>query len=139
MAALNIKLDKYTSAPSKGHSEDAGLDIRAAEDVVIPAHGFSLVHTGVHVEIPESCVGLLTSKSGLMQKGITSTGTIDCGYTGEIMAVLFNHSDEDFYVEFGDKITQLVVIRLYGYSAICLDVVETETDRGDKGFGSTGK
>ena len=139
MPALNIKLDKYATAPSKGHSNDAGLDLRSTEDTVIPARGFALIHTGVHVEIPECCVGLLTSKSGLMRKGITSTGTIDCGYTGEIMAVLFNHSDKDFYVEAGDKITQLVVMRLYGYDDLQLDVLETEDIRGNNGFGSTGK
>lgn len=136
--SLKIKLDAYAHVPTKGHSEDAGLDIKAAEAAVIPARGFTAIHTGVHVAIPVGCVGLLTSKSGLMLKGITSTGTIDAGYTGEIIAVLYNHTDNDFTVEEGQKITQLVIMPLFGYSSLNIDVCENEKLRDDDGFGSTG-
>ena len=135
---LKIKLDKEAIVPTKGHSADAGLDLFAAESGTIQARGFKAFKTGVHVEIPCGCVGLLTSKSGLMLKGITSTGTIDAGYTGEILAVLYNHTDTDFEVERGMKITQLVIMQLLYYSSLTIDVCENEKLRDDDGFGSTG-
>ena len=94
--------------------------------------------TGVHVEIPRWYVGMLTSKSGLMMNGITSRGTIDCGYTGEIKAVLFNHSWVPVRIKKGQKITQLVLMRI---ATPTLEFVENlgETERANGGFGSTGK
>jgi dUTP pyrophosphatase len=80
---------------------------------------------------------MLTSKSGLMLKGITSRGTIDQEYTGEIRAVLFNHSWVPVRIKKGQKITQLVLMRI---SIPELDFVDKlgETERADGGFGSTG-
>ena len=93
---------------------------------------------GVHVQIPPGYVGLITSKSGLMGKGITSRGTIDSGYTGSIKAVLYNHSNESYLVRKGDKITQLVLLPIITPELELVDALE-ETDRADGGFGSTGR
>jgi dUTP pyrophosphatase len=84
-------------------------------------------------------VGFLKSKSGLNVKhGIVSEGVIDVGYTGSIVVKLYNHSDKDYYVEAGDKISQLVILPILTPS---LDLVDTldDTDRGDNGFGSSGR
>ena len=134
---MKIKLDYGADVPTRAHKEDAGLDLYNYKYVKIPPHSFVKVRTGVHVEIPDGCVGLLTSKSGLMTKGITCRGTIDCGYTGELFPVLYNHSDVE--VEFfpGDKITQLVVLPCLFPEVELVDELE-ETDRGSSGFGSTG-
>ena len=94
--------------------------------------------TGVHVEIPKGYVGLITSKSGLMAKGITSRGTIDSGYTGSIRAVLFNHGERGYLVQKGDKITQMVVLPVLIEDVELTDTLE-ETERGAGGFGSTGR
>lgn len=136
---MKIMLDEGAQMPTRAHPTDAGLDIYAAEPALIPDGFYGTVRTGVHVEIPEGCVGLLTSKSGLMsKKGITSRGTIDCGYTGEIKVTLYNSSAFPYSVHKGDKISQLVILPILTPE---LEVVDrlSETDRGDNGFGSTGR
>ena len=136
---MKIMLDEGAKMPTRAHQFDAGLDLYAAERKVIHAKSFETVETGTHIEIFPGAVGLLTSKSGLMAKhGITCRGTIDCGYTGSIKAVLFNHSGKDYIVEKGDKVTQLVILPCRFPELELVDSLE-ETDRGDCGFGSTGK
>ena len=125
--------------PTRAHDWDGGLDLYAAERKIIRAKDFEVVETGTHVQIEPGFVGLLTSKSGMMAKsGITCRGTIDSGYTGSIKAVLFNHSGRDYVVEKGDKVTQLVIMRCELPELELVDSLE-DTDRGDNGFGSTGK
>ena len=95
--------------------------------------------TGVHVEIPEGYVGLIKSKSGLMVNHmITTDGTIDAHYTGSVKVKLFNHSTKNYHVKAGDKIAQLVILPCLLPELELVDSLE-ETDRGDGGFGSTGR
>ena len=124
--------------PTRAHPTDAGLDLYTPVDVVVPAHGKSIIDTLVACEIPDGYVGLITSKSGLMAKGITSRGTVDASYRGHIRAVLFNHSNTDYQFKRGDKVTQMVLLPIITPE---LEVVTelSETDRGDAGFGSTGR
>lgn len=136
---MKIKLDDDTKAPTRAHTTDAGLDIFSKQDKIVYAHSSAIFHTGVHVQLPPNTVGMLKSKSGLnVNYGITSEGVIDEGYTGEIVVKLYNNSNEDYWVTKGDKITQLVVLPVL-YKEI--EIVEEfeETDRGDNGFGSSGK
>lgn len=138
---MKIKLDKSKGAymPLRAHPTDAGLDLLSPIRRVIRANDWVSIDTGIHVEIPNGYVGMITSKSGLMAKeGITSRGTIDCGYTGSIKAVLFNHSRKDYIVEKGQKITQLVLMPIITPELEVVDSLE-ETDRGSNGFGSTGR
>lgn len=125
--------------PTRAHPYDAGLDLYAMEDAYIRANNSYEFDTGVHVQIPECCVGFIKSKSGLMvNHGITTDGTIDCGYTGSIRAKLFNHSSREYKVKAGDKIAQLVIVPCVLLPLEQVDSLE-ETDRGDNGFGSTGR
>ena len=136
---MKIVLDQNAIAPTRAHETDAGLDLYAREKQTIPARGYASFGTGVHVEIPHGCAGLLVSKSGLNVKdNITSTGLIDEGYTGEIVVKLYNNGFHDYTVEAGSKISQLVVIPVR-YEAV--EIVESlgETERGSRGFGSSGK
>ena len=137
---MNIYVEKGAYVPERAHKTDAGLDVRSYENRLVKAHGGALLHTGLHVQLPHGTAGLLVSKSGLNVKhGITSTGLIDEGYTGEIMVKLYNHSDSDYLVNAGDKISQLVVIPvLYENINLC-DSLDENTERADKGFGSSGK
>lgn len=136
---MKIVLDPGSIMPSRAHETDAGLDLFSPVRKVIRANDWERIDTGVHVEIPDGYVGMITSKSGLMAKeGITSRGTIDCGYTGSIKAVLFNHSKRDYIVEKGQKITQLVIMPIITPTLELVDSLE-ETDRGENGFGSTGR
>ena len=136
---MKITLDKGAKMPTRAHSTDAGLDLYAMDTKIVPAKESAIFDTGVHVELPEGTAGLLKSKSGLNTKhGITSEGVIDVGYTGSIVAKLYNHSGKDYKVNAGDKITQLVIVPILTPE---LELVESlgETERGNKGFGSTGK
>lgn len=136
---MEIILDNGAYMPSRGHKTDAGLDLRTPKAVTVPAYEAVAVDTGVHVALPHGCAGLLVSKSGLnVNHGITSTGLIDEGYTGSIVVNLYNNRGEDYAFEAGDKITQLVVIPV-----VCEPLVQVSafnaTERGDNGFGSTGR
>ena len=147
---MKIKLDG-AKMPSRAHSTDAGLDIYAREEQIVPAKGSAIFDTGVHIELPWlylnnglyndpfPTVGFLKSKSGLNVKhGITSEGVIDMGYTGSIKVKLYNHSDIDYQVKQGDKISQLVILPILTPSLELVDSLE-DSERGDKGFGSSGR
>ena len=136
---MEIMLDDGAYMPSRAHGTDAGLDLRTPKAATVPAYGSVIVDTGVHVALPQGCAGLLVSKSGLnVRNDITSTGLIDEGYTGSIVVKLYNHGGEDHEFEAGDKITQLVVMPV-----VCeaLEQVSASrpSERGDAGFGSTGR
>lgn len=136
---MRVILDEGAKLPTRAHRYDAGLDIYSRETKVVPARGSAVFDTGVHVAIPEGYGGFLKSKSGLNVKhNITSEGVIDAGYTGSIMVKLYNHGDKDYTVNAGDKITQLVVIRVDLDDCYEVNFLD-DTERGDCGFGSTGK
>lgn len=136
---MEIMLDNDSYMPSRGHGTDAGLDLRTPKAVTVPAYGSAIVDTGVHVALPSGCAGLLVSKSGLnVRHDITSTGLIDEGYTGSIVVKLYNHGGGDYQLAAGDKITQLVVIPVIRESLEQVSAFNA-TERGDNGFGSTGR
>lgn len=136
---MKIVLEENAFMPVREHATDAGLDLRAMESCIVNAGGHALCRTGVHVQLPEGTCGVLVSKSGLNVKhDITSTGLIDEGYTGEIMVKLYNHGSHDFYIRAGEKISQLVIVPCRYEPIEVVDVLE-DSDRGDKGFGSTGR
>ena len=136
---MNIMVDEKALMPTRGHATDAGLDLLSPIDTIVPAKGSITIDTGVHIELPPNTAGFLKSKSGLNVKyGITSEGVIDVGYTGSFAVKLYNHSNIDYAIRCGDKISQLVVMKI---AIPTLDVVKNfeKTERGDNGFGSTGK
>ena len=136
---MKIKLDKGAFIPVRAHGTDAGADLRSPIDTVVPAMGSRVIDTGVHIQLPHGYVGMLKSKSGLNVKyGITSEGVIDEGYTGQIMVKLYNHSNYPYTVMRGDKITQLVIVPCEYVDFDLVDDLE-DSERGDDGFGSTGK
>lgn len=123
--------------PVRAHETDAGLDLRSPVDVWVHPGQFLKIDTLVRFAIPENHVGLITSKSGLMLKGITSRGTIDSHYRGTIGAVLYNHSREGYPVHRGDKLCQLVILPCVIPVLELVDALD-DTDRGAGGFGSSG-
>ena len=136
---MKIKLDEGAYMPERAHDTDAGLDIRSPVRRVVWSRSREVIDTGVHVEIPAGYVGMLKSKSGLMCRfGITSEGTIDSGYSGSIHVCLINTSDEPYTVNRGDKISQLVVLPCVLEKAVIVPEIASG-DRGEKGFGSTGR
>ena len=128
--------------PAYAHPGDAGLDVRSVEDITIPAGGRALVHTGLVMLLPPLYEAQVRPRSGLaLKSGITvlnTPGTIDSGYRGEVGVILFNTSSEAFPVRKGDKIAQLVIAPVTQAEVAETDTID-ETDRGEGGFGSTGK
>ena len=136
---INYSLDAGAKTPTKAHLLDAGFDLYSKETKTVHKSSYTIFDTGVHIQIPEGMVGFLKSKSGLNVKhNIQSEGVIDSGYTGSIIVKLYNHGDKDYVVNCGDKITQLVLLPI---PSITLNKVQKleETERGDNGFGSSGK
>jgi dUTP pyrophosphatase len=138
------RLDPELPLPAYAKPGDAGADLVAAEDVVLPAGGGrALVPTGVAVAIPEGWAGFVQPRSGLALKhGVTclnTPGLIDAGYRGELRVILVNTDPaEDYKVHRGDRIAQLVIQRVEQASFVEVDALP-ESDRGAGGFGHSGR
>ena len=135
---MKIKLDEWGTLPTRKHPQDAGLDIYAPKAYTIYPNSTELIMTGVHVELPAGTVGFIKGRSSLNKQGILTDGTVDEGYTGEIGVGLVNTSAKPYSVAKGDRIAQLVVIPILTPDVQVVDELE-DTDRGNGGFGSTGK
>jgi dUTP pyrophosphatase len=137
------RLDPGLPLPAYAHPGDAGADLRAADDVVLPPGGRATVGTGIAVAVPDGHAAFVHPRSGLASRhGVTvvnAPGTIDAGYRGEVRVVLLNTDpDEPFTVRRGDRIAQLVVQPVTTVSFV--DVAELPASpRGEGGFGSTGR
>lgn len=137
---MKIKLLPGAFPPSRGHERDAGIDLRAMRGQRIMPHSSATFNTGVCVELPEGTCGEIWSRSGLhIKHNITTTGLVDEGYVGEIMVKLTNHGDDSYLVAAGDKIAQLKVSPVIYEKLEFVDELDTNTDRGTNGFGSTGR
>ena len=134
---LKAVADPDANIPTRAHKNDAGLDLYATKSGWILPKCRKVFGTGFHCAIPKNFVGMLTSKSGLMLKGITSRGTIDSDYRGEIKAILYNHRWLPYHVKKGQKITQLVIMPIVTPKLKVVDSLG-ESERGSNGFGSTG-
>ena len=134
MNTLFVKT-KFT-LPVKAHATDAGLDLCATEDITLWLNKPTLIHTGVSVKLPKNTMAFITPRSSMNKNGVTTClGTIDEGYTGELLVCL---KALHYKVKKGDKIAQLVVLPRCVYTAKLTDNL-ADTSRGTKGFGSSGK
>ena len=137
---MKIMLDEGAYMPERAHDTDAGYDLRTPKRVIVRRNDSVVIDTGVHIEIPKGMFGKLESKSGLNvnHSVVSHGGVIDSGYTGSIKAKLYNHGGQDYIFNVGDKIVQLI---FHKYEAPEFEVVDEfeETERGDNGFGSTGR
>lgn len=128
--------------PAYESEHAAGMDLRAAEDAILPPAGRALVATGFAIALPHGFEAQVRPRSGLAAKhGVTvlnAPGTIDADYRGEVKVILINHGAEAFAIKRGDRIAQMIVapvIRVTLAEAASL----SETERGAGGFGSTGR
>lgn len=164
---LKMMLDNGAIPPVRAHEADAGLDLRAPEEITIPhatfgewvehdpkraanglllkreyfaSAGEAIIDTGVHIAIPKGYYGKIESKSGLNVKHsiVSLGGTIDAGYTGSIVVKLYNLSAYDYTFHAGDKIAQLIIQPCELPEFEWVESLD-ETERGDNGFGSTGR
>lgn len=147
--------------PSKAHDDDAGYDLRSKEDITLAPMSVTLVHTGVHICMHpkvDRSMGLdivqyhmladVRSRSGLALKQglfvLNSPGTIDQSYKGEICVIMFNTKQEPYQIKRGDRIAQLVflyqpITHLISVDKEEFESLDTDSDRGSGGFGSTGR
>ena len=128
--------------PSRAYDGDAGLDLAAAEAVVLAPGERAVVGTGLAVAVPEGHGGFVQPRSGLAAKhGITivnAPGLVDSGYRGEVKVVLLNTGDEPFEVEPGMRIAQFVVLPVAAVEPV--EVADLpESERGECGYGSSGR
>ena len=136
---LPVQLDEGAFMPERAHSTDAGLDLRTPVAAYIPPMCSVTIDTGVHIQLPPGTVGMLKSKSGLNVKhGLTGEGVIDEGFTGSIVVKLYNHTPQEYYINKGDKISQLVILPVLRPEPMLVDEIEGG-ERGNNGFGSTGR
>ena len=138
--ALRVKLlSPKAMLPVKGTSLAARYDLSSAQQLTIPVNGRALVQTDISLSVPKDTYGRIAPRSGLAVKhGITTgAGVIDANYTGPIGIVLFNHGEQDFQVQEGDRIAQLILEQIADKPVIQVQEL-TQTTRGDRGFGSTG-
>ncbi|XP_076285218.1 deoxyuridine 5'-triphosphate nucleotidohydrolase-like isoform X2 [Lasioglossum baleicum] len=142
-SATILKFAKMTDkayAPMKGSKSAAGYDLRSAYEYTVPARGKELVKTDLQIEVPEGTYGRIAPRSGLAWKNSidVGAGVIDADYRGNVGVVLFNFGNEDFKISPGDRVAQLICERI-----VYPELEESEnldnTERGEGGFGSTGK
>lgn len=145
MSIIRVKkLNDNAVIPTYGSAEAAGADLYACLEkpiTVMPGEA-AWVGTGIALEVPKGCAGLVYARSGMAcKRGLApanKVGVVDSDYRGEIKVVLFNHSNEPQKIEPGERIAQFVITPVLtpAYEEVTqLD----ETDRGIGGFGSTGK
>jgi dUTP pyrophosphatase len=137
------RLGDAARPPAQAHPGDAGYDLFAAEPARLEPGERASVGTGIGVAIPVGCAGLVLPRSGLAARhGITlvnAPGLIDSGYRGELRVLVLNTDrSEPFEVAVGDRIAQLVLVRLEPAALEEVDALD-DTARGSGGFGSTGR
>jgi dUTP pyrophosphatase len=134
------KLNQEAVLPNYSYEDDAGFDLYSIEDVVLEPFKRLQVKTGIAMQIPAGYVGLIWDKSRIAQKlGIKNLGgVIDSGYRGEIMVGVVNLSDETYSFNKGDKVAQMIIQKKETCDIVEVDKLD-EAERGDKGFGSSGK
>ena len=136
---VKIKLNEDAFMPERAHRTDAGADLRTPFNFTLKAHDSAVINTGVHIETPDNCVCMVKSKSGLnIKHGITTTGVIDEGFTGDIVVKMINHGNNDIHFNRGDKISQIVIMPVLYPDFEQVDEI-SGGDRGDGGYGSTGR
>ncbi len=139
---LKIKRErKDIPLPAYATSGSSGIDLRSAEDLCIPPGEWRAVSTGLRIELPSGYEAQIRPRSGLaLRYGVTvlnSPGTVDSDYRGELKVILINHGKETFEVKRGDRIAQLVIVRVERVDIKEVEELE-ETERGEGGFGHTG-
>lgn len=134
-----VKIDDGAYMPERAHDTDAGADIRTPKSFVLSGKSSAVVKTGVHVQLPHGTAGILKSKSGLnVNHDIIGEGVIDEGYSGEIVVKLYNLGHALHSFRAGDKIIQLLIVPVTYCGFAQADEVQGG-ERGDGGFGSTGR
>lgn len=134
-------LNEYAQLPTRGSKDAAGLDLYCPFHIKVPADSQKKIPLGIAVEIPKGHMGLLVPRSSMSKTPLrcaNSVGIIDADYRGELSIAYENISCSDYTIFRGDRIAQLIIIPI---AVVDVEEAQTlsETERGDGGYGSTGK
>lgn len=141
---MKIKLlSNKAKLPTRGSEDAAGRDLYAAEGVIILPHNTAKISTDIAIEIPHGYWGGVFARSGLATKqGLrpaNCVGVIDSDYRGPVIVALHNDTDETKEVMIGDRIAQLIILPVCDFGGWEIVDELSDTDRGDGGFGHSGK
>ena len=134
------RLTETAKLPVRQHKGDAGYDLSADEDIIIPAMKWKLVSTGIAFTVPKGTYGRIAPRSGFSYKKGTmiGAGVVDSGYCNEVKVLVFNLNDKDLKIVQGDRIAQLILEKIETPEVKEVKDLE-DTERGFGGFGSTGQ
>jgi dUTP pyrophosphatase len=142
------RLSALAQLPKRASEGAAGYDLSSAGNYIVKKRGKERIKTDLQVFLPEGTYGRIAPRSGLAWKnGIdVGAGVIDIDYEGNVGVILFNHSDEDFKIQIGDRIAQLILEKYLAVPVVDVENLaqkandqKADASRGAKGFGSTGK
>ncbi len=134
-----LRVSSEAVLPTRAHADDAGLDLYNLEDILLEPQNGKLAKTGIAIALPAGHVGLVADRSSLAKRGIkTAGGVIDAGYRGEIHIMLWNISSETIQLKRGERVAQLLIFPIATPAVVEVNSLD-ETQRGVKGFGSSGK
>lgn len=135
------KINQHAKLPTRAHQDDTGFDLYASEQVILNPWETKLIPIGIKIKLPATYSAEIRSRSGMSLRTPLKCilGTLDNGYRGEVNAILINLSNTIRVVNIGDRVAQLVVRHDTAADAIEVDSVGEDTDRGQAGFGSTGR
>lgn len=133
------KLNPKATIPTRANPTDAGYDLYALDGAIIEKHSHKLIKTGISLEIPKGYAGFIWPRSGLSYKNGLDVfaGVIDSGYRGDVGVILYNSQYNDYCVEAGDRIAQIVFQKVENLELVEVNYLD-DSDRGSGGFGSTG-
>lgn len=140
---MNVKVKKAEASaviPAYQTPGAAGFDFHATHDAVIPVGGYAVINTGIAFELPEGYELSVRGRSGLAFKSqiIAFNGTVDSDFRDSVRVLLFNLSAEPFYIKSGERIAQGIINKIERVHFVESDELNS-TERGENGFGSTGK
>ena len=140
---MTVDVAGGAKVPTFAHDTDAAADLYAPIEQIIPAHSYgNMIKTGVKIQLPEGWLAMILPRSSMGVKTplrlSNSVGLIDSGYRGELGVIYDNTSDNDYKVNAGDRIAQLLVMPSYRFQAKVVDIL-ADSDRGESGFGDSGK
>lgn len=138
MNSINVKVEDKELWPTRAHTTDAGMDLKASKINIIKARETAKVGTGTRMEIPAGFVGFLMPRSGNPYNLANTIGVIDSDYRGEIIAKITNDSKESITIGKYEKFVQLVIVPCITPTPVLVTKL-SPSGRGTKGFGSTGK
>ena len=140
---MTVDIDAGAKVPTYAHETDAAADLYAMENTILQAHTFgNKLRTGVKIQLPEGWLAMILPRSSIGAKTplrlSNSVGLIDSGYRGELGILYDNTSDEPYEINAGDRIAQLLVMPSYRFKSKVVDIL-ADSDRGEGGFGASGK